>query len=94
MLHVPSSDAAETKAALTVPARPDARPVTDFTDRTPDLGWYVVNDGVMGGRSQGDFVRRGPGIGRHRAVAARHGDEQDRPGQGACGDEQGRTGRR
>lgn len=29
--------------------------LTDFTPNTPDLGWYVVNDNVMGGRSQGDF---------------------------------------
>jgi len=29
--------------------------LTDFTSTTPDLGWYVVNDNVMGGRSDGDF---------------------------------------
>ena len=29
--------------------------LTDFTSRTSDLGWYVVNDNVMGGRSDGDF---------------------------------------
>lgn len=29
--------------------------ITDFTSSTPDLGWYVVNDNVMGGRSEGDF---------------------------------------
>ena len=29
--------------------------ITDFTPTTPDLGWYVVNDNVMGGRSDGDF---------------------------------------
>jgi len=29
--------------------------ITDFTPDTPDLGWYVQNDNVMGGRSQGDF---------------------------------------
>ena len=29
--------------------------LTDFTSRTSDLGWYVVNDNVMGGRSSGDF---------------------------------------
>jgi hypothetical protein len=29
--------------------------VTDFTSASPDLGWYVVNDNVMGGRSQGGF---------------------------------------
>ncbi len=29
--------------------------LTDFTSDSPDLGWYVVNDNVMGGRSEGDF---------------------------------------
>ena len=29
--------------------------LTDFGQNSPDLGWYVVNDGVMGGRSEGDF---------------------------------------
>jgi len=29
--------------------------VTDFTSDTPDLGWYVQNDNVMGGRSEGGF---------------------------------------
>jgi hypothetical protein len=29
--------------------------LTDFTEMSPDLGWYVVNDNVMGGRSNGDF---------------------------------------
>lgn len=29
--------------------------LTDFTSSTPDLGWYVVNDNVMGGRSEGGF---------------------------------------
>ena len=47
-------------ASFSLPARPqtntlDVRPVTDFTAATPDLGWYVVNDNVMGGRSQGGF---------------------------------------
>ena len=32
------------------------RLVTDFTTDSADLGWYVVNDNVMGGRSTGDFV--------------------------------------
>ena len=27
----------------------------NFTADTPDLGWYVQNDNVMGGRSQGGF---------------------------------------
>ncbi|MGB5246998.1 MAG: CIA30 family protein [Woeseia sp.] len=31
------------------------RLLTDFTATSPDLGWYVVNDNVMGGRSEGDF---------------------------------------
>lgn len=29
--------------------------LTDFTPNSSDLGWYVVNDNVMGGRSEGDF---------------------------------------
>ena len=29
--------------------------LTDFTAANADLGWYVVNDNVMGGRSEGDF---------------------------------------
>ena len=29
--------------------------LTDFTSISTDLGWYIVNDNVMGGRSEGDF---------------------------------------
>jgi hypothetical protein len=29
--------------------------LTDFTPTSADLGWYVVNDNVMGGRSEGSF---------------------------------------
>ena len=29
--------------------------ISDFTSATTDMGWYVVNDNVMGGRSEGDF---------------------------------------
>ena len=29
--------------------------LTDFGANSPDLGWYVVNANVMGGRSEGDF---------------------------------------
>ena len=39
-------------------ASPDAREallLTDFTSSGPDLSWYVVNDNVMGGRSEGGF---------------------------------------
>ncbi len=32
------------------------RLITDFTSNTADLDWYVVNDNVMGGRSEGDFT--------------------------------------
>jgi len=32
--------------------------LTDFTPASPDLGWYVVNDNVMGGRSDGDFEQK------------------------------------
>ena len=31
--------------------------LTDFTANSPDLGWYVLNDNVMGGRSEGTFER-------------------------------------
>ena len=31
------------------------RLLTDFTQASADLGWYVLNDHVMGGRSEGDF---------------------------------------
>lgn len=30
--------------------------LTDFTTKSPDLGWYVLNDNVMGGRSEGGFA--------------------------------------
>ncbi len=35
--------------------------LTDFTADSPDLSWYVQNDNVMGGRSEGgfDIVERG-----------------------------------
>jgi monofunctional biosynthetic peptidoglycan transglycosylase len=33
--------------------------ITDFTSNTPDMGWFVVNDNVMGGRSDGDFSIEG-----------------------------------
>ena len=37
-------------------ARDDgALELTDFTTGSADLGWYVVNDNVMGGHSEGDF---------------------------------------
>ena len=29
--------------------------LTDFTAETTDFGWFVVNDNVMGGRSDGGF---------------------------------------
>ena len=38
----------------------EIRSLTDFTSATEDIGWYIVNDNVMGGRSQGDFdIRNG-----------------------------------
>ena len=33
----------------------EAMLLADFTTKSADLGWYVVNDNVMGGRSEGDF---------------------------------------
>ncbi len=49
------------------PAHPAERPstpklLTDFTAATPDLGWFVVNDGVMGGRSRGGFTPTGDAL--------------------------------
>lgn len=34
------------------------RLITDFAEKSRDLGWYVVNDTVMGGRSAGGFELR------------------------------------
>lgn len=36
--------------------------ITDFTAATSDLGWYVVNDSVMGGRSDGGFEKDRDGL--------------------------------
>lgn len=30
--------------------------LTDFSAESTDLGWYVLNDNVMGGRSEGEFT--------------------------------------
>jgi len=52
---------------MTLPALPldasDSQPknqmlLTDFTANSSDLAWYVVNDNVMGGRSEGDFEQK------------------------------------
>jgi hypothetical protein len=32
--------------------------LTDFTASSPDFGWYILNDNVMGGRSEGAFEQR------------------------------------
>ncbi len=54
------------RAALTVcriaKGAQEARLLTDFTAASADLGWYVVNDNVMGGRSRGDFERAPEGL--------------------------------
>lgn len=34
----------------------DTLPLTAFTADSPDFGWYVQNDNVMGGRSEGGFA--------------------------------------
>ena len=34
---------------------PEPFSIADFTSASADLGWYVVNDNVMGGRSDGGF---------------------------------------
>ena len=33
----------------------DTLPITSFKPDSPNLGWYVQNDNVMGGRSEGGF---------------------------------------
>ena len=33
----------------------DTLMLSEFTGESPDLGWYIQNDNVMGGRSQGTF---------------------------------------
>jgi len=35
--------------------------LTDFAADSPDLGWYVQNDNVMGGRSEGGFETKEQG---------------------------------
>lgn len=52
LLMPPAESVASPRAVST-------RVLTDFGRKTPDLGWVVVNDGVMGGRSRGGFVRVG-----------------------------------
>ena len=47
-----------TSASTTTTASADSNAgllLTDFTADSTDMGWYVVNDNVMGGRSDGDF---------------------------------------
>ena len=34
----------------------DSLTLTDFNADSPDLGWYVQNDNVMGGKSEGGFA--------------------------------------
>ena len=48
-----SLDASETEQALLV---------TDLRLNSPDLGWFVVNDNVMGGQSEGDFRHSQDGL--------------------------------
>ena len=52
-----SSTGSERGADYTASGRGEQalRLITDFTPASADLGWYVVNDNVMGGRSDGDF---------------------------------------
>jgi len=39
----------------------EALMLTDFSADSPDLGWYVQNDNVMGGRSEGGFETKKQG---------------------------------
>lgn len=51
---VPPTDATARPAGETL--------LTDFTEDTADFGWYVLNDNVMGGRSDGSFELRQGGL--------------------------------
>jgi NADH dehydrogenase [ubiquinone] 1 alpha subcomplex assembly factor 1 len=53
----PPSDAADTAAS----GGNEALLLTDFAADSPDLGWYVQNDNVMGGRSEGGFETKEKG---------------------------------
>jgi NADH dehydrogenase [ubiquinone] 1 alpha subcomplex assembly factor 1 len=37
----------------------EGRLITDFAPTSTDLGWYVLNDNIMGGRSDGNFAIAG-----------------------------------
>ena len=39
-------------------SNPNEALLTDFTSGSADFGWYILNDNVMGGRSQGTFDRQ------------------------------------
>ena len=50
-----------TSAPTATTANPDSSSellLTDFTIESTNMGWYVVNDNVMGGRSDGDFEQQ------------------------------------
>lgn len=47
-VSVPPTDASDPPAGATLV-------LADFKSERPDPVWYVVNDNVMGGRSEGDF---------------------------------------
>lgn len=47
--------------ALMHPAE-DCRTIADFGDPAEAARWYVVNDGVMGGRSRGGLERQGSAL--------------------------------
>ena len=38
------------------PEMMDSLILSQFTDESPNLGWYIQNDNVMGGRSKGNFA--------------------------------------
>jgi len=54
LLMTPNGTPPDADETADAPAAAE-RLITDFTNATADLGWYVVNDNVMGGRSEGGF---------------------------------------
>ena len=57
----PPPDAANSDPAKTQDKGREALMLTDFAADSPDLGWYVQNDNVMGGRSEGGFETEAQG---------------------------------
>jgi NADH dehydrogenase [ubiquinone] 1 alpha subcomplex assembly factor 1 len=57
----PPLDAADADPSNSKDKAKEALMLTDFAADSPDLGWYVQNDNVMGGRSEGGFETEAQG---------------------------------